>query len=449
MNHPAVLLHLLLFTFSFGKIFICLIILLFVASSALVSSAETALFSIPPEEAEKFKDSENKKDIQIAHLLENPKHLLASLVVANNFFNISIVILSAYVTSSAINVYLHPVIAFLVQVVAITLLLLLACDIIPKVYAAGHSVKVARALLFFIFVIRALFYPLASLLTLSTAFMDKYILRKRGALSAADLSEAFEITAEQIPHQQRKILRDIMQLATKDVKEIMQPRVDLIAFDESTRFTELLKKAVECGFSRIPIYHSSVDSIIGILYTKDLLAHSDKNDSFSWKYLLRKPFFVPESKKINDLLEDFQKKKIHLSIVVDEFGTTSGIVTLEDIIEEILGEISDEFDEEKLFFSKLDENNYVFEGKISLGDFCRKINADESIFQDKKGGADTLAGFVIELCGRIPEKNEKIKFLNLTFTVDATDKRTVQRVKVTIDATVPQEQSVIDHPPSP
>jgi len=221
----------------------------------------------------------------------------------------------------------------------------------------------------------------------------------------------------------------------------MKPRIDIIALNDTLKYTELLKKAVECGFSRIPIYHASIDSITGLLFTKDLLAHSDKDDTFNWKYLQHKAFFVPESKKINDLLEDFQKKRMHLAIVVDEFGSTSGIVTLEDIIEEILGEINDEFDEENIVYSKLDEHNFVFEGKITLGDFCRKANIDESVFQEKKGGSDTLAGFIIELCGRIPEKYEKIDFSHVTFTIEAADKRTVQRVKVTIKDTVPEQVS--------
>ena len=344
--------------------------------------------------------------------------------------------LSAFLTAKTMNVFLHPVLAFFIQTIVITFLLLLACDIIPKVYATGHSLKVAKSLLLFTYVIRALFYPFASLLTLSTLFMDKYILRRKNVLSAADLSQALEITSSEISQVDKKILKDIIQLANKDVKEIMKPRIDIVAFDESLKFSELLKKAIDCGFSRIPIYRSSIDSITGLLYTKDLLAHSNKDDSFAWKYLLHKPFFVPESKKTNDLLEDFQKKRMHLAIVVDEFGSTSGVATLEDIVEEILGEINDEFDEENIVYSKLDDHNYVFEGKITLGDFCRKANVDETMFQEKKGGSDTLAGFIIELSGRIPEKHEKLKFGNITFTIEAADKRTVQRVKVTLEETL-------------
>jgi putative hemolysin len=423
----------------FSTSFVLLLIGLFIILSALVSSAETALFSISQAEIEALKNSGDKKEKQIGQLLENPKHLLAALVVANNFFNISIVVLSAYLTGSIINVSLHPVLAFFIQTIAITFLLLLACDIIPKVYATGHSLKVSKGLLLYIYVIRALFYPFASMLTLSTLFMDKYVLRRKQVLSAADLSEALEITSSEISQVDKKILRDIIQLANKDVKEIMKPRIDITALDENLKFTVLIKKAIECGFSRIPIYRSSIDSVTGLLFTKDLLAHSDKDDTFNWKYLQHKAFFVPESKKINDLLEDFQKKRMHLAIVVDEFGSTSGIVTLEDIIEEILGEINDEFDEENIVYSKLDDHNFVFEGKITLGDFCRKANIDESVFQEKKGGSDTLAGFIIELCGRIPEKHEKISFSHVTFTIEAADKRTVQRVKVTITETVAEQ----------
>ena len=441
MDPALILLHTQLLSIGsfFGLSFALIIIIVFVVLSALVSSAETALFSISLAEREDLISSSDKKEHQIGELLETPKHLLAALVVANNFFNIGIIILSAYVTGEAINVYLHPILTFFVQVIVITFLLLLVCDIIPKVYATGHSLKVAKRLLYYVYVIRALFYPFASLLTLSTLFMDKYILRKKPVLSAADLSDALDMTSSGIPHTQQKILRDIIQLANKDVKEIMQPRIDIVALDEKTGFTELLKKAVECGFSRIPIYRSNIDTITGVLYIKDLLAHSDKDDTFNWKYLQHRAFFVPESKKINDLLEDFQKKKIHLAIVVDEFGSTSGMVTLEDIIEEILGEINDEFDEENIVYSRLDDHNYVFEGKITLGDFCRKANINEAIFQEKKGGADTLAGFIIEVSGRIPEKHEKIQFDHLTFTIEAADRRTVQRVKVTIDNTVPEE----------
>ncbi len=345
----------------------------------------------------------------------------------------SIIILSTVITETLINSHHHPILVFFVQVVLITLILLLLCDTLPKAYATGHYLKVSYVLLPFVFVIRAIFYPISSLLVLSTAFMDKYILHKKPALSTADLSEALAITSkEEMPQGYQKILKDIIKLGNKDVKSIMQPRVDVVAFDENTKFVELFTKAVECGYSRIPIYHSSIDTVVGILYTKDLIAHTNKDDSFAWKNLLHHAFFVPESKMINDLLDDFKERKIHMAVVVDEFGSTSGLVTLEDIVEEILGEISDEFDEEKLIYSRLDDRNFVFQGKTSLMDFCRIIEMDESILQNNKGDADTLGGFIIELCGKIPERKEKINFENLLFTIEATDKRTVQRVKVTV-----------------
>lgn len=415
-----------------GEAFAFLLIFIFVILSALVSCSETALFSITTTEKTILKKSISRKDRQILLLLDDPKHLLAALLVANNLFNLSIIVLSAFLTGHILDAYSHPILAFFVQVILVTLVLLVLCDIIPKAYASGNPLKVTNRLLYFIFLVRAFFYPFASILSSSTSFMDKYILRRNRTLSKDDLSDALELASQHMPQVQQKILKDIIQLGNKDVKEIMQPRIDIVAFDQETGFAELLAKAVESAFSRIPVYSSTPDNIVGILYTKDLLAHTDKDNSLSWRSLLHPPFFVPESKKISDLLEDFRKKKMHLAIVVDEFGSTSGLVTLEDIVEEILGEINDEFDEEKIVFSKLDEHNYVFEGKVSLGDFCRTIGIDEGIFQLHKGGADTLAGLITEVAGRIPEKNEKIKFERLLFTIEAADKRRIQRVKVTV-----------------
>ena len=417
-----------------GTLFsVILIILVLIGLSGLVSCVETALFFISSADKEALNVSATKTDKQLLYLLENPKHLLASLIIANNFFNMGIIILSSYITGEFISTYAHPVLVFLIQVVLVTLVLLFLCDTMPKAYASGHYLGVSKRLMVFTYFIRSVFYPFASVLVFSTAFMDKYIIRSKPVLSTADLSEALEITSkEDMPQAYQKILKHIIQLSNKDVKEIMQPRIDIIAFDEKTSFTELFALAVDCGFSRIPIYQSSLDNIKGVLYTKDLIAHIGKDNNFNWNSLLHRAFFVPESKMINDLLDDFREKKIHLAIVVDEFGSVSGLVTLEDIVEEILGEIIDEFDEEKLIYSKLDDRNFVFEGKVSLVDFCRIVEVDETIFQEKKGGADTLGGLMIELCGRIPEKREKIDFANLVFTIEMADKRTVQRIKVTV-----------------
>ncbi|HTB30915.1 MAG TPA: gliding motility-associated protein GldE, partial [Bacteroidia bacterium] len=420
-----------------GEAFAFLLIFVFIILSALVSCSETALFSITSTEKAILKNSISRKDRQILLLLDNPKHLLAALLVANNFFNLSIIILSAFLTGHIVDVFAHPILSFSLQVVLVTLILLVLCDIIPKAYASGNPLKVTNQMLYFIFLTRAFFYPFASILTTSTSFMDKYILRRSIRLSKDDLSDALELASQHIPQVQQKILKDIIQLGNKDVKEIMQPRMDIVAFNERTGFTELLSKAVDSAFSRIPVFRTTPDNMIGILYTKDLLVYTGKDDSYNWRGLLHPPFFVPESKKISDLLEDFRKRKMHLAIVVDEFGSTSGLVTLEDIVEEILGEINDEFDEEKIVFSKLDDHNYVFEGKVTLGDFCRTVEIDEAHFQTHKGGADTLAGLIMEIAGRIPEKNEKIKFENLLFTIEAADKRRIQRVKVTIASDTP------------
>lgn len=388
MNAAILLNHILLnfIALQVGEAFAFLLIFVFVILSALVSCSETALFSISSADKTLLKNSISRKDRQILLLLDTPKHLLAALLVANNFFNLSIIILSAFLTGHIINVFDHPILSFSLQVVLVTIILLVVCDIIPKAYASGNPLKVTNQMLYFIFLIRAFFYPFASILTSSTSFMDKYIMRRNMKLSKDDLTDVLELASSHIPQGQQKILKDIIQLGNKDVKEIMQPRIDIVAFNEQTQFDELLAKAVDSAFSRIPVYRTTPDNMVGILYTKDLLAQTGKNNSFDWKTLLHPPFFVPESKKISDLLEDFRKRKMHLAIVVDEFGSTSGLVTLEDIVEEILGEINDEFDEEKIVFSKLDEYNYVFEGKVTLGDFCRTIGIDETLFQTHKGG---------------------------------------------------------------
>lgn len=274
-----------------GEAFAFLLILVFIILSALVSCSETALFSITTPEKSLLKKSISRKDKQILLLLDNPKHLLAALLVANNFFNLSIIILSAFLTGHIVNVFDHPILTFVLQVVLVTLVLLVVCDIIPKAYASGNPVKVSGRMLYFIFLTRAIFYPFASVLTTSTSFMDKYILRRKTTLSKDDLSDALELASQHIPDTQQKILKDIIQLGNKDVKEIMQPRIDIVAFNEQTGFEELLSKAVDSAFSRIPVYRTTPDNMVGILYTKDLLVHNGENNSFNWEELTTPALF--------------------------------------------------------------------------------------------------------------------------------------------------------------
>jgi gliding motility-associated protein GldE len=305
----------------------------------------------------------------------------------------------------------------------------------PKVYATSQNVKFARFMANPILLALRFFYPLSSLLVSSTNLIDKRISRKAYNVSISELSDAIELTSgEDTPEEEKKILQGIVKFGDIEVKEIMRSRVDVTAVELETGFRELLKLIIDAGYSRIPVYEDSFDKIRGILYIKDLLPHLDKKDDFDWKDLLRDAFFIPENKKINDLLQEFQEKKIHMAIVVDEFGGTSGIVTLEDIIEEIVGEISDEHDEpvKDFEYSKLDEFNYIFEGKTSLNDFYKILNLDDTLFDDVRGDADSLAGLLLELIQKMPEKEEKISYGQFTFTVKAVDKRRIKRVKVTL-----------------
>jgi len=319
-------------------------------------------------------------------------------------------------------------------VIAVTFLILLVGEVTPKIYATQNPLNSARTLVFLVQFLQKLFSPVSSVLIYSTSLLDKVIKRKSHNISVDELSHALELTSdEDIPEEDHKILRGIVKFGNTDVKQIMRSRMDVTAFEYKTNFKKLLADITSFGFSRVPIYKESLDHIAGVLYTKDLLQYLNEADGFNWQSIIRPPFFVPENKKIDDLLREFQHKKIHLAIVVDEYGGTSGIVTLEDVIEEIVGEINDEFDDDDLIYSKLDDANFVFEGKAPLNDIYRILEVDSDDFENVKGEADTLAGFLIELEGRIPTKNEKIKFKNLLFTVESADNRKVKRVKVTVE----------------
>jgi len=418
---------------SFGIIAALGAMVLLLASSALISGSEVAFFSLGPKERKDLESSKSRASNVILRLLEKPKRLLAAILIGNNFVNVAIIILSTYVTAALFNFGNYPFLGFIIQVVMITFLILLIGEVVPKVYATKYALNLALFMAFPILFLRNIFNPLSSLLINSTSFIDKRIRKISADISAEDLSHAIELTKdEEASEEEHKILKGIAKFGSTDVKQIMKSRVDVVAFEIETKFDVLLSGILKSGFSRIPIFKESFDKVEGILYIKDLLPHFEKGDNFNWKELIRPPFFVPENKKIDDLLKEFQEKKIHLAIVVDEYGGTSGIVTLEDIIEEIVGDITDEFDEENLVYSKLDENNYVFDGKTPLNDLYRILDIDGNVFEETKGESDTIAGFILELAGKIPLKNEKVNFENFTFTVEAADKRRVKRVKVTI-----------------
>lgn len=403
---------------------------------ALVSAAESAFFSLTPTEMEELKTSGTKTDEKILAFIDAPKRLLATLLISVNFLSIGIVILNStfiFGEEGLFDFSLSPLLGFIIQVVVITFLILLVGEVTPKIYATQNSLRATRALVYFVQFLQGLFYPISSFLIFSTSLLDKVIKPKTHNISIGELSQALDLTNdEDMPEEDQKILQGIVKFGNTDVKQIMKPRIDVTAYEFGTGYKKLLEDITNFGFSRMPIYKETLDNIAGVLYTKDLLQYLNSADDFKWQEIIRPPFYVPENKKIDDLLREFQHKKIHLAIVVDEYGGTSGIVTLEDVIEEIVGEINDEFDDDDLTYSKLDDSNFVFEGKAHLNDVYRIIEIDGEEFEDVKGEADTLAGLIIEIEGRIPTKNEKIKLKNLIFTIESADNRKIKRVKITV-----------------
>jgi gliding motility-associated protein GldE len=412
-------------------IFWILIISFLIICSALISGSEVAFFSIDPKKWNKKEDKDNYKII--GKLLEKPNKLLATILIANNFVNVGIIILSTYVTSTLFNFESAPILKFVIQVVAVTFLLLLLGELIPKVFANQKPLEFARLMARPLMFLNKLFQPLSSLLVNSTSFIEKRFNSKGFNISVDDLSSVLDIAGENDTNiEEKRILRSIVEFGNIQVKEIMKSRVDVTAFTIGTSFEEIKKGIIKSGYSRIPVYSESFDKIKGILYIKDLLPHLNTID-FDWSSILRNPFFVPEGKMIDDLMREFQQKKIHLAIVVDEYGGTSGIVTLEDIIEEIVGDINDEFDDDGIKFSKLDNLNYIFEGKTLINDALKILNLEFDYFDDIKGESDSLAGLILEMKGNIPEVGEVLRFNHLSFKIESVDKRRIKRVKITLD----------------
>ncbi|NQT77628.1 MAG: gliding motility-associated protein GldE [Bacteroidetes bacterium] len=403
--------------------------------SAMISGSETAFFSLAPQHLSELRESQTRSGKLMLWLLERPKRLLATILIANNFVNVAIVILSSYIAVLWFNIASFPVLAFLVQVIVITALILLLGEILPKMYASVYPVRFAKNMAGVLKGLIQLFYPFSSLLVKSTSFLDKRIARKSHTISRSELSDAIEITAgESTPEEGKKILQGIVKFGDIEVKEIMRSRVDVVALDIQASYTEVMDVIVKSGFSRIPVYTENFDNIKGILYVKDLLPHLNKDIHYKWEKLIRDAFFVPENKKINDLLQEFQKRKIHLAIVVDEYGGTSGIITLEDVLEEIVGEITDESDSgtEDFVYEKTDEHTYVFEGKTTINDFCKIIEIDDDIFDEIKGESDSLAGLILELEGKIPEQGDETSFRNYVFKTVEVDLKRIKRIRVTI-----------------
>ena len=448
MDDPSPLFNSILLTNYINSIgaetiiaFVVLLVLL--VFSALISGSEVAFFSLNPNEKEVLNTSNLKKHSNIITLLNSPKRLLATILVANNFVNVAIIIISTYAINHTFNFSSMPSwLNLFIQVVGITFVILLFGEVIPKVYATKHALSLAGIMAKPLLILKKAFKPISSLLIFSTGVIDKRVKRKGLDVSVEELSMALELT-EDIPENkdEHRILKGIVKFGETSVKQIMKSRVDVVAIDKTLNFSEVLNTILECGHSRIPVYEESFDKVAGLLYVKDLLPHINEKEQFDWNKLIRNPFFVPENKKLDDLLEEFQEKKIHLAIVVDEYGGTSGIITLEDVLEEIVGDISDEFDAEDVSYSKLDDNTYIFDGKTSINDLLKIIKTeDETIFDEAKKEADTLAGMVIEMAGKIPLKNEKITYKNFTFVIEASDKRRVKRIKLIKSAPVNEEE---------
>ena len=410
-----------------------IVILLMLFCSALISGAEVAYFSLTPNDVEDLNQEKSKKALLTLKLLEKPNKLLATILITNNFINIGIIILSTYLTASIFQFPENSIMEFMFQIVVITFVIVLFGEITPKVYANRNALWFSKWMSIPLNLSSKLFSPLSYLLTSSTAFIDKRLKRKKEVVSMDEIAEALELITETDPNEEeQKILKSIVEFGNIDVKEIMKSRVDVVAIEQKLLFEKVIELVVDSGFSRIPVYKENFDDVIGILYVKDLIPHLDQKSDFKWQDLIRSAYFVPETKMINDLLKEFQDKKIHLAIVVDEYGGTSGIVTLEDILEEIVGDITDEFDDDGNFFSVLDEYNFIFEGKISLNDFLKTVKGETDYFDDVKGDSDSLAGLILELKGVIPNKGEVIKFAPYIFTIESSDSRKIKRIKVQI-----------------
>ena len=411
--------------------FVSIFALLF--CSALVSGAEVALFSLSQKDIDDTLQHHPSKGKIISGLLEKPKKLLATLLVANNFINIGVVILFSFIGKNLFTGVTSPILKFSIEVILVTFLILLFGEVLPKVYASRNNIKFAKLIAYPVAGLDKLLSPISLPMRKLTIYLHNKLGKQKTNFSVDQLSQALELTdTEETSTEEQKILEGIVTFGNTDTKQVMSPRMDIFALEIEEPFKVIYSKIVEKGYSRIPVYRDNIDHIEGVLFVKDLLRYIEKEE-FDWTTLIREPFFVPENKKIDNLLKDFQSMKSHLAIVVDEYGGTSGLVSLEDIIEEIVGDISDEFDGDNVNFSKIDDKNYLFEGKINLKDFYRIVDVNEELFESKKGEAETLAGFILEVLGNFPKKDQKIALENCIFTIESVDKKRVKQIKVTIE----------------
>lgn len=399
----------------------------------MVSAAEVALFSLTQQDLNTLSEEDSSKANLISKLLQRPKKLLATILVANNFSHIGVVIVFSFVGNNIFSAIESSILKFVVEVILITFLILLFGEVLPKIYASRNNIQFSKFIANPLSILDKLLSPISLPMRAVSVYLHEKLGRQKSNISVDQLSQALGLTStEDTTSEEQKILEGIVSFGNTDTKQVMSPRIDIFAIEMEETFAEIYEKIVDKGYSRIPVYRESIDHIEGVLFVKDLIPHINKKE-FDWIKLIREPFFVPENKKLDDLLKEFQSKKSHLAIVVDEYGGTSGLVSLEDIIEEIVGDISDEFDDENLNYSQIDDKNFLFEGKINLKDFYRIVDVDEEIFEISKGEAETLAGFILEILGNFPKKGQKIHFTNVHFTIEAVDKKRIKQLKVTLE----------------
>ncbi|WP_315163566.1 gliding motility-associated protein GldE [Capnocytophaga leadbetteri] len=411
----------------------CLLLL----CSAIISGSEVALFSLSPTEIDELKEDHNSANNLIAKMVDNPKKLLATILIANNLVNISIVLISPELIDFAFGSIESTLVRDVMNIGLVTFVLLLCGEILPKIYANRNNLIFAKRVAYFIYILDTIFTPISLPMKSFTVWIQKRLGKTKSNISVGQLSQALELASEEdTTNEEKKLLESIVSFGNTETREVMVPRVDIFALSEETPFSEVLSEIVKIGYSRIPVYRENLDNITGVIYIKDLLPYIEKPD-FQWTKVMRKAFFVPENKKLDDLLSEFQEKKIHLAVVVDEYGGTCGIITLEDIMEEIVGSINDEFDDDDVTYTKINDHTYLFEGKTVLKDFYRivKMNDENTLlFDEKRGEAETLAGFLLEISGNFPQKGKPITFHNYCFTVEAFDKHRIKEIKVKINS---------------
>lgn len=415
-----------------GVAFAILLTLVLLGISGFASGAEIAFFSLSPSDISELNGSKLSRDKTIQVLREDSERTLATILITNNLVNVTIIMLCNFIFARLVNFGNAVWLQFLCITVLLTFILLLFGEIMPKVFSRQNPLAFCRRCVGGISICRRVFWPLETILLRSGILAEKVVQKENHVLSVDDLEQALELTDKNDIKDERSMLKGIIRFGDETAKEVMTSRQDIVDLDIKCSYADVLKCIVENNYSRIPVYQENEDNIRGVLYIKDLLPHLSKPATFRWQSLIRPPYFVPETKKIDDLMREFQENKVHIAIVVDEFGGTSGIVTLEDILEEIVGEINDEYDEDTKSYSKLNYNTYLFEGKTLLSDFCKVLNVDDDEFVDVEGDADTLAGLLLEIKGDFPSMHEKIDYKNYTFEVMEIDQRRISKVKVTV-----------------